>query len=79
MRVVYPRRSGKVYKLSCSKYGCDFMKVNLTISGWKCERCGYEWVQRKRIDPPTPRFCPKCRSIYWDRPRKVKTEKVAVE
>lgn len=28
----------------------------------KCLRCGHEWVAR--IDKP--RYCPGCRSIYWD-------------
>ena len=36
------------------------MKLNL------CLRCGHEWV--KRI--PHPIRCPKCRSPYWDRPRR---------
>jgi rubrerythrin len=35
---------------------------------WKCERCGHEWL------PKTPGYqaaaCPKCKSPYWNRPRK---------
>lgn len=32
----------------------------------KCARCGHEWLPRVlRI-----RSCPKCRSLYWDTPRK---------
>ena len=38
------------------------------IEGYKCERCNYKWAPRtKGIKPVT---CPKCRSAYWDRPRK---------
>ena len=36
--------------------------------GFRCERCEHEWVPR---DPDNPaRVCPKCKSPYWDRPRK---------
>ena len=32
-----------------------------------CERCRHEWITRS-IDKP--RVCPKCKSPYWDIPRK---------
>src|ERR1700685_4374804 len=35
--------------------------------GYRCERCGYEWLPRK--SEQQPRTCPSCRSPYWDRPR----------
>lgn len=36
--------------------------------GYRCERCGHEWVPR---DFETePRVCPKCKSAYWNKPRK---------
>lgn len=38
------------------------------LLGFECERCGYQWVPRN-IDQP-PRVCPKCKSPYWDRPRR---------
>jgi len=43
--------------------------IQITISGWRCLRCGHEWVPRSK---DKPRSCanPKCRSVYWDRPRK---------
>ena len=48
-------------------------KVKLTVMGYRCERCEHEWVPRE--DAP-PRVCPKCKSPYWDRPRKkVKNKK----
>ena len=32
-----------------------------------CERCGHEWIPRKATSPTQ---CPKCKSPYWDRPRR---------
>jgi len=32
-----------------------------------CERCGHEWITRSK---EAPRVCPKCKSPYWDKPRK---------
>ena len=43
-------------------------KVTIAVSGWRCERCRYEWVPRSSRQKPT--ICPKCKSPYWDRPRK---------
>jgi len=39
------------------------------ITKLKCKRCGHEWVLRK---PEKPKTCPKCRSVYWNVPRKRK-------
>lgn len=36
--------------------------------GYRCERCGHEWLPRQEGEP---RVCPKCKSPYWDRPRKI--------
>ena len=43
-------------------------KVKITMEGFKCERCGHEWIPRNPEDHP--RVCPKCKSPYWDKPRK---------
>src|SRR5262249_1814059 len=39
--------------------------------GYRCERCGHEWIPRGESDGE-PATCPnpKCRSPYWNRPRK---------
>ena len=37
------------------------------IWGYRCERCGHEWVPRERHQEP--KVCPHCKSPYWDRPR----------
>jgi len=40
----------------------------INIKGYKCERCGHEWV--KRTERKTPVICPKCKSPYWNEARK---------
>lgn len=42
---------------------------SVLIRGHKCYRCGHAW--RPYILEEIPRVCPKCKSPYWDRPRKV--------
>ena len=44
-------------------------KIKITVEGYKCERCSYEWIPRKE---EYPNVCPKCKSPYWDKPRKKK-------
>ena len=39
------------------------------IMGYRCQRCGHEWLPRRNSKNP-PKVCPKCKSPYWDRPRK---------
>ena len=34
--------------------------------GYRCERCGHEWLPR---NDQAPKVCPKCKSPYWDKPR----------
>lgn len=41
------------------------------IWGYRCERCGHEWLSRKGREDIEPKVCPSCRSVYWDRPRRV--------
>jgi len=38
-----------------------------------CERCTHEWIPRKPWNEgdPLPTVCPKCKSPYWNKPRKV--------
>ena len=41
-------------------------KTQIITEGFKCERCSHEWVPRtKKIY-----VCPKCKSPYWDKPKK---------
>lgn len=42
----------------------------ILISGYRCRRCNYEWASRRGRKAPL-KICPKCRSPYWDRPRRL--------
>lgn len=53
--------------------------VKLTLWGYRCLRCGHGWPPRLKQDvdlprPPKvenePRICPKCKSPYWNVPRR---------
>jgi len=39
----------------------------ITVLKCKCERCGHEWITRTE---EMPKVCPKCKSPYWNVPRK---------
>lgn len=41
--------------------------ARVTLEGFRCERCGHEWVPRGKAEDP--RVCPKCKSPYWNTPR----------
>ncbi len=47
--------------------------ARVQLDGYRCERCNYEWFSRQ---PDPPKVCPnkKCKSPYWDKPRKTVTE-----
>jgi predicted Zn-ribbon and HTH transcriptional regulator len=42
--------------------------VEIRVKGFKCERCGHEWVPNNINTEP--RVCPKCKSPYWNTPRR---------
>ncbi len=46
------------------------MAKMITLKGYRCERCGHEWLpmDKKKV----PKACAKCKSAYFDRPRKKK-------
>lgn len=45
-------------------------KVQITVDGWRCARCGHEWVPRFYFSADRsmvpPKVCPRCKSPYWD-------------
>ena len=43
-------------------------RVPITVMGFRCERCRHEWVPKDAENEPLT--CPKCKSPYWNRPRK---------
>lgn len=47
--------------------------AKIVIHGYRCERCGHQWVPREE---GSPKVCPKCKSPYWDRPRNKHAKKV---
>lgn len=44
-------------------------RVPITVMGFKCDRCNHEWIPRGESETE-PRVCPKCKSPYWNIPRK---------
>ena len=43
-------------------------RIPITVMGYRCERCEHEWIPRDFGQDPA--VCPKCKSPYWNRPRK---------
>jgi predicted Zn-ribbon and HTH transcriptional regulator len=43
-------------------------KRKITVYQYTCERCRHDWIPRD-IDNE-PRVCPKCKSPYWNKPRR---------
>ncbi len=41
----------------------------ITLMGYHCYRCEHEWVPQKSRTSE-PKVCPKCKSPYWDKPRR---------
>jgi predicted Zn-ribbon and HTH transcriptional regulator len=46
--------------------------ARVEVWAWKCERCEHVWLPREKDKKPL--VCPKCKSPYWDTPRKVKVQ-----
>jgi predicted Zn-ribbon and HTH transcriptional regulator len=43
-------------------------KKEITVYQYTCERCEHVWIPRDTDNEP--RVCPKCKSPYWNKPRK---------
>ena len=43
--------------------------IEIKRKGFKCERCGHEWIPHNMEKTPT--VCPKCKSPYWNKPKKI--------
>jgi predicted Zn-ribbon and HTH transcriptional regulator len=48
----------------------------IVLNGYLCERCSHKWVPREGGN--YPKVCPKCKSPYWDKPRKSEKKKHAL-
>lgn len=47
--------------------GKDMGSIPIRLMKYTCERCNHSWIPRSE---EYPRTCPKCRSPYWDKPKK---------
>lgn len=43
-------------------------KVPTKLAGYCCDRCEHEWLPRDKSKDPM--ICPKCKSPYWNTPRR---------
>jgi predicted Zn-ribbon and HTH transcriptional regulator len=50
-----------------------FFMAKVKLLGFRCERCEHEWLPRDKDQEPL--VCPKCKSPYWNRPRKTANAK----
>jgi len=41
--------------------------AKIKLDGFRCERCEHRWVARGEEEP---KVCPKCKSPYWNIPKK---------
>jgi predicted Zn-ribbon and HTH transcriptional regulator len=48
-------------------------EITIESDGYRCERCGHEWVKRSKHTRP-PLVCPKCKTAYWNIPKKEEKE-----
>ncbi len=44
--------------------------ARVTVEGYLCERCSHVWVPQRRT-VSEPKICPRCKSAYWNKPRKL--------
>ena len=51
-------------------------RVPITVMGYRCERCSHEWIPNSEREPSV---CPKCKSPYWNRPRKTPSPMMTYE
>jgi len=42
----------------------------IELKGFRCDRCNHEWLPRLKIEQE-PTICPKCKSAYWNKPRRI--------
>ena len=47
-------------------------EILIKKKGFKCERCEHEWIPRNE---EIPIICPKCKSPYWNKPKKNQNKK----
>ena len=48
------------------------------IEAYQCDRCGHSWLARLKTEEE-PAICPKCKSAYWNKPRRIDLAKEELE
>jgi uncharacterized OB-fold protein len=48
----------------------------IQIPEFRCRRCGHKWFPNRRV---MPRVCPRCKSPYWNIPKKRKKQPTATK
>ena len=51
-------------------YYLEVMRKEVKVWQCLCERCAHEWIPREQ--DVEPKVCPKCKSPYWNTPKKIK-------
>lgn len=46
--------------------------TQVTMSAYQCNRCDHVWVPKLYKSDSRPKVCPKCKSAYWESPRREK-------
>ena len=46
--------------------------IEIKLQGFRCERCEHKWVPKDIKQEP--RVCPKCKSPYWNVPKRKPTK-----
>ena len=49
-----------------------------TLPAFQCDRCTHAWIPRLKTEVE-PALCPKCKSAYWNRPRRTDIAKTEIE
>jgi rubrerythrin len=69
---IYGMRLEDIYQ----KVYRSFRLGEITIKGFQCERCGHIWAPREEEQP---KVCPRCKSPYWNTPRRMKGKKLHLD
>ena len=64
-----------IYLTSSTGSHISVVMSTVSLKGRRCQRCEHEWLPRNQDDEP--RVCPKCKSPYWNKPRRIKSGKRA--
>ncbi len=63
-----------VFALACVPFFHILLGMGkIQVWAYQCERCGHYWLPHHKEDEKRqvePRVCPKCKSPYWNVPRK---------